>query len=286
MPYDKRCGCVICPDCLFNQPCDACTGNCVVCLGFVNPGTRDLTEHYEVTPGSYFAQSEAVMNRLLLQEACLHGDVEACLRCLDKRRNEPGFGFSINMQDHDGQTLMHFAVSAGHFDVVSLLLEQCPELDVNIPDEEGYNPFMIACKDGYTELVKLLAQSGRVNVNLTSSYGYTPLFVSSCNGHVDVVQFLLSYPFFNPPIDVNQADHTGYVPLLIASRNGHVAVVKLLLEQKSCDIIHASRYGSTALFWAEKNKHHEVVKAIKAKLTTTKAILGKIKSTVVGCTNV
>jgi ankyrin repeat protein len=126
-------------------------------LGFVNPGTRDLTERYEATPGSYFAQSEAVTNRLLLREGCLHGDVEACLRCLERRRTEPGFGFSINMQDDDGQTLLHFAVTAGHFDVVSLLLEMCPDLDVNVPDEEGYNPFMIACKDGYTELVKLLA---------------------------------------------------------------------------------------------------------------------------------
>ena len=31
-PYDKRCGCVICPDCSLNRPCTTCPGDCVVCL--------------------------------------------------------------------------------------------------------------------------------------------------------------------------------------------------------------------------------------------------------------
>jgi hypothetical protein len=31
-PYDKRCGCVICPDCSLNRPCSTCPGDCVVCL--------------------------------------------------------------------------------------------------------------------------------------------------------------------------------------------------------------------------------------------------------------
>ena len=31
IPFDKRCGCVICCDCSYNKPCDLCDGNCVVC---------------------------------------------------------------------------------------------------------------------------------------------------------------------------------------------------------------------------------------------------------------
>jgi len=31
-PYDKRCGCSICPDCSVNKPCSTCPGDCVVCL--------------------------------------------------------------------------------------------------------------------------------------------------------------------------------------------------------------------------------------------------------------
>ena len=31
IPYDSRCGCVICSDCRFNRSCEFCPGDCVVC---------------------------------------------------------------------------------------------------------------------------------------------------------------------------------------------------------------------------------------------------------------
>ena len=47
-PHDMRCGCPICPDCSFGNPCggrgssSGCDGSCVVCLGMVAPGPRNM----------------------------------------------------------------------------------------------------------------------------------------------------------------------------------------------------------------------------------------------------
>ena len=45
-PIDTRCGCPICPDCACvdgeARKCEACDGDCCVCLGLVDPGPRSL----------------------------------------------------------------------------------------------------------------------------------------------------------------------------------------------------------------------------------------------------
>lgn len=40
VPHDRRCGCVICPDCRLGQPCEICDGQCVVCKGVTPPGPQ------------------------------------------------------------------------------------------------------------------------------------------------------------------------------------------------------------------------------------------------------
>lgn len=43
-PHDDRCGCPICPICAPGAPCEQCDGQCVVCVGTVEPGPRALSE--------------------------------------------------------------------------------------------------------------------------------------------------------------------------------------------------------------------------------------------------
>ena len=44
VPHDNSCGCVFCPDCSFEKPCNVCNGSCMVCRGVVPPGVRSLEE--------------------------------------------------------------------------------------------------------------------------------------------------------------------------------------------------------------------------------------------------
>ena len=43
-PHDRRCSCPICPDCKPGQPCNQCSGGCVVCRGVVPPAPRDAKD--------------------------------------------------------------------------------------------------------------------------------------------------------------------------------------------------------------------------------------------------
>ena len=262
VPFDRRCGCVICPDCCFNQPCDTCPGNCVVCLGYMNPGPRDLDSKFSVqVPGGFFEHRPGMAQLLLLQESCYQGDVPSCLQILN-HRFEAGSSVDVNALDPDGRSCIHLAVLGGNRDCVALMLELCPEIDVNLADFEGWSPFMAACKDGNLDIAKIVALTGLVEVNQTSENGYSALFTSCCNGHTDVVRFLTEHAF-HPPIDINKTDHTGYSPFLMAARNGHLDIVELLLGISSLDMNRSSRLGCTALYWAERNKHVEVAQAIR-----------------------
>ena len=74
----------------------------------------------------------------------------------------------VNFQDANGNTAMHYAVSYGNFDVVSILLDsKCCDVDrLNNP---GYTPVMLAAlaklkNSTYASVVKRLFQMADVNV--------------------------------------------------------------------------------------------------------------------------
>ena len=272
VPYDKRCGCVICPDCLHGQPCDTCPGNCVVCLGYMSPGPREILSDYKLEgPGNCFGLDEPLP---LLQEACRHGDTATSREILQRRHETL---FDINHADEDGQTVLYYVCDAGHIDCASLLLEYCPDVDVNRANRYGYTPLIVACKDGFASLAAVLLSTGRALANLRSANGYTALYVACCNGHLEAVQLLLTHNF-DPPIDINLTDGTGHTPLVMAAKNGHLSIVRLLLEQSSIDVIRPSMYGSTACFWAEANHHTEIVTALKLKVAEARsAYLDKLR---------
>lgn len=61
VPYDKRCGCIFCTDCRYEDPCNMCDGTCAVCRGLLMPSpltaTKDqsklLPEMLGCTTGEY-----------------------------------------------------------------------------------------------------------------------------------------------------------------------------------------------------------------------------------------
>jgi len=47
MPYDVRCGCVICNVCARDKSCEECDGTCAVCRGFVHPAPTAIGEKWQ-----------------------------------------------------------------------------------------------------------------------------------------------------------------------------------------------------------------------------------------------
>ncbi|KAJ2918465.1 hypothetical protein MD484_g1940, partial [Candolleomyces efflorescens] len=64
----------------------------------------------------------------------------------------------INSLDVDERTPLHWAASSGALDIVRLLVDQKAEVD--LPDNSGWTPLLIAVSAGYTEVVQELIGAG------------------------------------------------------------------------------------------------------------------------------
>ena len=71
-------------------------------------------------------------------------------------------GLSVNGSDELGRTPITAAIQAGHYEIISYLMEKGAEVDW--ADEEGWTPLMFATARGDTETVARLLKKG-VDVN-------------------------------------------------------------------------------------------------------------------------
>ena len=81
-------------------------------------------------------------------------------------------GFSINFQDGNGDTALHYAVSANNHFAVSALLA-CPGIDPNIQGLNRLSPLMLAVSGGdqCIDIVRSLLASGRMDLSLVDDNG-------------------------------------------------------------------------------------------------------------------
>ena len=165
---------------------------------------------------------------------------------------------AMNMKDHKGFTLLHYASMNGHDDVVRLLLNA--DFDVNASLEDGSTPIYIASWFGYLDVICTLLEFG-ADPNRKKSAGWTPLMIAIQNGHSDVVELLLK-----TKVDVSSCNKNGSTAIDIASRNGNLTVVSTLL-QFGADPNVKEINGWTPLMKATANGHDNVVEVLlKAKV--------------------
>ena len=76
IPFDNRCGCVICPVCRQGRPCGECPGDCGVCTGLLNPSPIGVGEEAWVALKDGGGGSIQSIDPLLVRlfDACRGGD--------------------------------------------------------------------------------------------------------------------------------------------------------------------------------------------------------------------
>lgn len=117
------------------------------------------------------------------------------------------------------------------------------------PTKYGNEPIQRACRQGYTEIVKVLLEDGRAD----PTFGDNEAIRNACyNNHIDVVRVLLQDGRADP------ASRNGFC-IGFASRYGFLSVVKALLQDGRADPAADDNY---ALKWASKNGHTKVVEAL------------------------
>lgn len=104
---------------------------------------------------------------------------------------------------------------------------------------------------------------GGINPNVVNDKGNTPLMIAASLGDLPSLQDLLAYR-----ADLNAANKEGNTALIYAARFNHPEVIKMLLlpqtMQTPLDVNAQNKAGETALYWGAAKGNVEVVKRLLA----------------------
>ncbi|XP_025202174.1 KN motif and ankyrin repeat domain-containing protein 2 [Melanaphis sacchari] len=171
--------------------------------------------------------------------------------------------FIINMTDAAGNTVLHYSISHGNFDVVSTILDT-GVCNVNLTNDAGYSSVMLVSladikNDDEMKIITRLFKCGDVNLQ-AKKHGQTTLMLAVSHGKSEVVKLLLECG-----ANLNVQDEDGSTALMCAAEHGLQEIVNILLACPECDVSIADNDGSTALSIAMEAGHKEIGIALYAK---------------------
>jgi uncharacterized protein len=192
----------------------------------------------------------------------------------------------------EGRTALHVATSAGHTDVVKILLAY-PEI-VNLTDDNKATALQLASSNGYTEIVLLFIEVG-ANLEPIDG-GESALYLAATNGHTEVVRLLIRagarIEVVAPPVPKTilnmyqeqleylkriSKDHSFIrfgrtTPFHSAAARGHLEVVHVFLSEKVDPLLRDCSQRTIMHSAAESGKEsivRAVLKVDSSLLTST-----------------
>ena len=118
------------------------------------------------------------------------------------------------------------AVNTG---IIQALLNH-PEVDVNLPNQQGETPLFAAALCCTLGVVKMLCRHEAIDLNKADNYKSTPLLAASRSGRDEIVRYFLSEHTDAMQKCINAEDCYGHTPLKRAVAFGYDNIAKLLQE--------------------------------------------------------
>ncbi|KAK7290661.1 hypothetical protein RIF29_05239 [Crotalaria pallida] len=175
-------------------------------------------------------------------------DIREVLECSD-----PSWK-AVDSIDQQGHTLLHLAISQSRPDLVQLLLEFKP--DIEVPSQSGSTPLEIASSLGEALIVELLlAHKATTERSESSTNG--PIHLAAREGHVDVLRLLLL-----KGAKVDSLTKDGNTALHLAVEEHRRDCAKLLLANGARTNIRNAREGNTPLHIAAETGDESMVKLL------------------------
>lgn len=163
-------------------------------------------------------------------------------------------GVDINVADEYGLTPLMMAAQAGRLEMVEFLLEN--KAEVNHYDRKGWNALFLAAYWNCPDVVKLLIKKGE-NTGLIDKQGFTLLSGICTRGEERTELLKLALKEVKKgKIDIDAKDYEGNTALMYASSNRLINTVKLLVEAGANVNLENNR-GFTAIDKARGKNEHE-----------------------------
>lgn len=166
-----------------------------------------------------------------------------------KRIEAERLGFSLTPQgflkavENENMDAVHVFLSCG--------------IDLEVKDERGWTPLMIAAANGKEKLTELLIHSG-ARLMAKDVNGFTPLHWAAFKGMSNIVKLLIS-----KEVDIDAQSKFKWTPLMQACTRGHLEVCSILIAA-GANMDLANSEGSTALQIASSKGFHGIVELLTA----------------------
>lgn len=162
-------------------------------------------------------------------------------------------GADVNYSSNSVHCLLYRACYDGDFRAVGISLK-AKDIKVNTHVEYRSTPLLIACKEGYYHIVKLLLDN-EADVNFCGFLNDTsPLFAACRFNKKDIVQLLL-----DKGANMNLCrGGDDYSPLSIACRENLEDIVELLLNKKA-DANLCGNDKTSPLYFASANNNEKIL---------------------------
>ncbi|NWS69514.1 AN33B protein, partial [Crotophaga sulcirostris] len=132
--------------------------------------------------------------------------------------------------------------------VLRALIRQGPEHEeVRETDRNRRNGLIVACYQGYVDIVIALSQCPHLDVNWQDNEGNTALITAAQAGHITITNYLLNY---FPGLDIEKRNVFGFTALMKSAMQGRTECVKALMMAGAN--VHATdpSRGLTSWEWA------------------------------------
>jgi len=184
--------------------------------------------------------------KTVLHIASAEGQLELVKTLLKKKRE------TIDYQDADGLSPLHYSVRSNKLEVSKELLNQ--GANPNIQSNDGETPMHFLVKHSHTpetllNILRLFLDKG-ANAHALTNRLESPLHVSVATENLVAVKLL----FIECSVDINAQNKEGETPLHLAARNGNIEVIKYLLQLGGSTNI-VTDHGATAKKYAEAAGH-------------------------------
>uniref|UniRef100_A0A1A9V9R0 SAM domain-containing protein n=1 Tax=Glossina austeni TaxID=7395 RepID=A0A1A9V9R0_GLOAU len=92
---------------------------------------------------------------------------------------------------------------------------------INVSDKYGTTPFMLACKNGHTNIVRTMIKD--VSFDAVDNQGCTPIFYAIEHNHGEIVKILI-----DAGVNYTKANSKGYTPRQVAQFHGFYDLLEFL----------------------------------------------------------